>query len=35
MTACTVDQIWVHSSFPIPDAERSHYRLGATERPRT
>lgn len=34
MTACTVDQMWVHSSFPIPDAERAHYRLDAASRPR-
>ncbi|MEV5705045.1 nuclear transport factor 2 family protein [Actinoallomurus sp. NPDC052274] len=33
MTACAVDQMWVHSSFPIPDAERAHYRLNAAERP--
>ncbi|WP_307799593.1 nuclear transport factor 2 family protein [Actinomadura nitritigenes] len=35
MTACTVDQMWVHSSFPIPipDAERAHYRLDAASRP--
>lgn len=32
MTACTVDQMWVHSSFPIPDAERTHYRLDAANR---
>jgi SnoaL-like domain len=34
MSACTVDQMWVHSSFPVPDPERAHYRLDASERPR-
>lgn len=33
MSSCTVDQMWVHSSFPIAAEEREHYRKKATARP--
>ncbi|MDL4816000.1 histidine kinase dimerization/phosphoacceptor domain-containing protein [Actinomadura opuntiae] len=33
--AALVPVMWVHSSFPIPEGERAHYRLNAGERPTT